>query len=529
MRNFSNPGRSVTYGMNGAVATSSSHASQVALSILKSGGNAMDAAIAACAVQCVVDPMQTGIGGDCFAIVSPSGDDKLFGLNGSGKAPNALTADKLLDDGIDEISLTSPHAVTVPGAIDAWTRLHEQFASMDFADLLAPAIDCAENGFVVTQRTSVDWLLAKDKLLENEQAAKLFLKDGETPGAGTVWKNPALAETLKRIAKEGRSAFYEGELAEKMVATLNAAGALHEASDFGAASADVVDLIQTEFGGHDVHQIPPSGQGITALLMMNILKGYDMDGLDPVGAKRFHLQAEAARLAYLARDKYVADPAKADVPVEMLLSDEFAAHLRTFIEVGKAGDAGGAGALDKHKDTVYLSVVDKDGMAVSFINSLFHPFGSGIADAEAGVIFQNRGAGFVVDKDHPNCVAPGKRPLHTIIPGMVTKGGKMTHCYGVMGGAYQPVGHAHVLSNIFDFGMDVQEAIEAPRAFYNAGVLEMEETISDGVKQELADMGYEITAPEMPHGGAQMIYVNQETGVLEAGTESRKDGHALAY
>lgn len=529
MRNFSIPGRSVTYGMNGAVATSSSHASQVALSILKAGGNAMDAAIAGCAVQCVVDPMQTGIGGDCFAIVSPSGGDNLYGLNGSGKAPAALTADKLLDQGITEISLTSPHAVTVPGAIDAWCSLHKSHGSMDFADLLAPAIDCAENGFVVTQRTAVDWSLAKDKLLENPAAAALFLKNGETPAAGTIWKNPNLAKTLKAIAQQGRSAFYEGELAEKFVEALNAAGALHDVADFGAASSDVVDLIQTEFGGHDVHQIPPSGQGITALLMMNILKGYDMAGLDPIGSKRLHLQAEAARLAYLARDKYVADPAQADVPTEMLLSDEFAAHLRGFIEIGKAGDPGGAGALDKHKDTVYLSVVDKDGMAVSFINSLFHPFGSGIASEETGVIFQNRGAGFVVEKGHPNCVAPGKRPMHTIIPGMVTKGGKATHCYGVMGGAYQPVGHAHVLSNMFDFGMDVQEAIEAPRAFYNAGVLEVEETVPASVQQELADMGYEVRTPEMPHGGGQMIFVNHETGVLEAGTESRKDGHALAY
>ncbi len=194
-----------------------------------------------------------------------------------------------------------------------------------------------------------------------------------------------------------------------------------------------------------------------------------------------------------------------------------------------AGDPGGAGALDKHKDTVYLSVVDKDGMAVSFINSLFHPFGSGIASEETGVVFQNRGAGFVVEKGHPNCVEPGKRPLHTIIPGMVTKAGKATHCYGVMGGAYQPVGHSHVLSNMFDFGMDVQEAIEAPRAFYNAGVLEVEETVPASVQQELADMGYEVRPPEMPHGGAQVIFINHETGVLEAGTESRKDGHALAY
>jgi gamma-glutamyltranspeptidase / glutathione hydrolase len=213
----------------------------------------------------------------------------------------------------------------------------------------------------------------------------------------------------------------------------------------------------------------------------------------------------------------------------MLLSEEFAAHLRGHIEVGKAGDPTGANAFDKHKDTVYLSVVDKDGTAVSFINSLFHPFGSGIACADTGVVFQNRGAGFVVDKEHPNCVAPGKRPMHTIIPGMVTKGDKATHCYGVMGGAYQPVGHSHVLSNMMEFGMDVQEAIDCPRAFYNAGKLELEETIDPSVRQELADMGYDVTTPEMPHGGGQIIAVDHENGVLAVGTESRKDGLAIAY
>ncbi|MEH6495728.1 MAG: gamma-glutamyltransferase [Pseudomonas marincola] len=529
MRNFSYPGRSVSYGLNGAVATSSQHASQVALSILKKGGTAMDAAIAGCAVQCVVDPMQTGIGGDCFAVIAPNGSAELTGLNGSGRAPAALTAGRLLESGISEISLTSPHSITTPGAIDAWVTLHEKYGSLDFAELLAPAIDCAENGFVVTQRTAVDWKAAEEKIQGNVAAASLFLQGGKAPAAGTVWRMPKLAQTLKAIAKNGRAAFYEGEMAEKMISTLGAAGAFHEISDFGNTSADYVDLISTSYQGHNVHQIPPSGQGVIALLMVNILKGYDVADLDPVGAQRLHLQAEAARLAYLARDIYVADPAQADVPVDMLLSDEFAAHLRGHISVGKAGDPTGANAFNKHKDTVYLSVVDKDGTAVSFINSVFHPFGSGIACADTGVIFQNRGAGFVVDEGHPNCVAPNKRPMHTIIPGMVTKGSNVTHCYGVMGGGYQPVGHAHVLSNLMDYGMDVQEAIDCPRAFYNAGVLELEESIDPKVHSELADMGYDVKTPVKPHGGGQMIMVDHENGVLAAGSDPRKDGVALAY
>ncbi|MCC3304178.1 gamma-glutamyltransferase [Sneathiella sp. HT1-7] len=529
MRNFYKAGRSVTYGLTGAVATSNTQASQAALSILKSGGNAMDAAIAACAIQCVVDPMQTGIGGDCFALVAMGGGGEIEGLNGSGKAPMALTADYLLSNGMDKMDPTNIHSVTIPGAIDAWTRLHEKYGTMDFADILPPAIDYAENGFVVTQRTSVDWEGAVGKLLKNKAASDIFLKNGKPPAAGTVWRLPKLAATLKAIAKQGRSAFYEGDLAEQMAESLKAAGGLHEADDFAATSADFVTPIHSEYQGHRIHQIPPSGQGITALIMLNILKRFDLDGLDPNGAKRLHLEAEAARLAYLARNKYIADPTKADVPTEMLLSDEFAEHLCGYIEVGKAGDPTGADALERHRDTVYLSVVDKDRNAVSFINSLFQDFGSGIACPQTGVIFQNRGFGFVVEPDHPNCVAPGKRPMHTIIPGMVTKNGKAAISYGVMGGGYQPVGHAHVLTNIWNYGMDVQEAIDSPRAFYNAGTLEVEEGIPDNVRAELTAMGYQLMDTAMPLGGGQMIAIDPDTGVLSGGSESRKDGCAIAY
>ncbi|MEX1037030.1 MAG: gamma-glutamyltransferase [Sneathiella sp.] len=529
MRDFYQPGRSVSYGLNGAVATSSMHASQVALGILKSGGNAMDAAIAACAVQCVIDPMQTGIGGDCFALVAMGGGSQVEGINGSGKAPAALTADYLLSKGINKMDATSAHSVTLPGAIDAWVRLHEKYGSMEFADILKPAIECAENGFVVTDRTSLDWELGTAKLLKNKAATDIFLKNGKPPLAGTTWRLPKLATTLKAVAKNGRSAFYEGDIAAQMAETLKAAGGLHEAADFAATGADFVAPIHSEFQGHKVHQIPPNGQGITALIMLNILKRFDMDGLDPNGAKRLHLEAEAARLAYLARNKYVADPQKADVPVDMLLSDEFAEHLCGFIEVGKAGDPTGANALERHRDTIYLSVVDKDRNAVSFINSVFQGFGSGIACPKTGVLFQNRGFGFVVDPDHPNCVAPGKRPMHTIIPGMVTKDGKASMSYGVMGGGYQPVGHAHVLMNIWNYGMDVQEALDCPRAFYDSGVLDVEKTVPASVRAELTDMGYQLKDSDIPLGGGQIIAINPETGVLSAGSESRKDGCALAY
>ena len=489
----------------------------------------MDAAIAACAVQCVIDPMQTGIGGDCFSLIAMGGSADIEGLNGSGKAPKALTADYLLAEGHTKMGATGVHTVTIPGAIDAWSRLHERFGSMDFADILAPAINYAENGFAVTQRTSVDWQLETEKLLRNDASSSIYLDGGKPPAAGTVWRLPKLAQTLKAIAKSGRSAFYEGEIAEKMAASLQALGGVHTAEDFAATSADFVGSISSDYQGHSVHQIPPSGQGITALIMFNILKRYDLGGLDPNGAQRLHLEAEAARLAYLARNKYVADPMHANVPIEMLLSDAFTDQLCAHIEVGKAGDPTGANALDQGRDTVYISVVDKDRNAVSFINSVYEGFGSGITCPDTGVIFQNRGAGFVIEPDHPNCVAPGKRPMHTIIPGMVTRGNQATVCFGVMGGGYQPVGHTHVLTNIWDFGMDPQEAIDSPRAFYNAGTLEVEEGIPANVRQELTEMGYQLKDTPMPLGGAQIIVIDPESGVLSAGTESRKDGCALAY
>lgn len=489
----------------------------------------MDAAIAACAVQCVVDPMQTGIGGDCFALVSKGGSGEIDGLNGSGRAPAAMSAESLMEQGLTALDPENAHSITVPGAIDAWTRLHEQFGSMEFADILQPAIDFAENGFAVTQRTSLDWEMGTKRLLKNEASTALYLKNGKPPTAGTIWKLPKLAETLKAIAKSGRAAFYEGDLAEKMAASLQAAGGVHTADDFAATSADFVGSITAAYDGNTIHQIPPSGQGITALIMLNILKGYDLSGLDPNGAKRLHLEAEAARLAYLARNRFVADPEHVDVPLDMLLSDDFADQLRSHIDVGKAGDPTGAYALERHRDTVYLSVVDKDGTAVSFINSLFQGFGSGIACPETGVMFQNRGYGFVLEPGHLNCIAPGKRPMHTIIPGMVTRNNQATICYGVMGGGYQPVGHSHVLTNIWNFGMDPQEAIDSPRAFYNDGILEVEEGIPASVRQELTDMGYVLADTSMPLGGGQIIMIDPETGVLAAGSESRKDGCALAY
>jgi gamma-glutamyltranspeptidase/glutathione hydrolase len=529
MRDLFFPGRSVVHAVNGAAATSHPLSTLTAIETLKSGGNAVDAAIAASAVQAVVEPQSTGIGGDCFALISKGGGDDIVGLNGSGRAPAALNADVFLEKGESSIGLTSAHAVTVPGAIDAWARLAADHGVLGLDRLLAPAISFAEDGFAVTPRTGLDWYLQEAKLAADDGARRMYLADGKAPAAGARWTLPELGRTLRAVAREGRAGFYEGAVAEAMVRSLRARGGLHTMEDFAAAACDYVTPISTCYADHDVVQIPPNGQGITSLIMLNILKGFDPGNLDPQGAARYHLEAEATRLAYAVRNRYVADPAFADVPVAKLLSEEFAAELRADIDPERAGRIEEEGAIAAYRDTVYITVVDRDRTACSFINSLYFPFGSGIACPETGVMFQNRGAGFIVEPGHPNCVAPGKRPLHTIIPGMVLKDGKVSHCYGVMGGGYQPVGHAHVLSNMFDYGMDPQEALDSPRAFLQEGALECEPGIPEKIRSELARMGHRVAEPPRPLGGGQIIAVDWERGTLAAGSDPRKDGLALGY
>ncbi len=529
MRDLQMPGRSVVQATNGAAATSHPLATMAAIDLMKRGGNAIDAAVAACAVQCVVEPMSTGIGGDCFVLYHPAGGDRVIGLNGSGRAPAGLSVDYLEDRGIDTIGLTSPHAVTVPGAVDAWARLVADYGRKGLDEILAHAIDYAENGFAVAPRCAVDWSRSLDTISHDDNAKRLFLKAGQPPAAGEVHRFPELAATLKEIAAKGRDGFYTGWVAEDMVAHLNAVGATHSLDDFAATACDYVEPITTGYQGVDIAQIPPNGQGITALIMLNILKGFDLASLDPLGVERFHLETEASRLAYQARDTYVADPGQAEVPVEMLLSEEFADDLRARIDPKRALTDLGPGTGPEYRDTVYLTVVDRDRNVVSFINSLYFGFGSGFVSPKAGVIFQNRGAGFVTTRGHPNCVAPGKRPLHTIIPGMGLRDGQPELAYGVMGGGYQPVGHVHVLTNLYDFGLDVQQAIDLGRAFHVSCRLELERGVPEATRRGLADLGHEIFIPEMPWGGGQAIRIDWRNGTLAAGSDPRKDGCALGY
>lgn len=534
MRDIHLPGRSVVMGRHAAAATSHSLATLTAIEILRQGGSAADAAIAACAVQCVVEPGSTGIGGDNFVLYAPAGTDlqnggRVYGLNGSGRAPAGLSTEWLLDQGITEIGLTSVHAVTIPGAVDAWCRLHQRFGRLPFADLLAPAIAYAEEGFPITPRVSIDWGRNETKLRQDANTARAYLAGGRAPRMGEVYRLPAYGKVLREIAKHGRDGFYRGWVAEDIVAYLRGLGGTQTLEDFASQEAFWVEPIATRYRDVDLLEIPPSGQGITSLILLNILSGFDLGRLDPTGVDRFHIEAEATRLAFQARDTYVADPAFADVPVERLLSAAFADELRSRIDLRRAmpppGPTGGA----VYRDTVYLTVVDAEGNCCSFINSLFWPYGSALSSPGTGLLLQNRGAGFLVRPGHPNTVQPGKRPLHTIIPAMAMRGGKPWLCYGVMGGGFQPVGQVHVLTNMVDFGMDVQEAIDCARGFHVGGKFEAERGIREDVLRGLAGLGHEIKLAEMPHGGGQAIMIDAASGVLQAGSDPRKDGCALAY
>lgn len=529
MRDFHFPGRSTVHSLNGMCATSHPLAAETAISILRAGGNAVDAAVAASAVLCVVEPMSTGIGGDCFVLLSKKGGGEVIGLNGSGRAPKAASVDWYLERGIAEIGLSSVHSVTIPGAIDAWERLLADHGTMELGRVIEPAIRFAEEGFPVSPRVAGDWGLLARRLMKDEGAARHYLIDGRAPRIGEAFKSPALAATLRRIAKEGRKGFYEGPVAADMVKRLNELGGLHTLEDFSATRADYVEPVRTSYHGREILEIPPSGQGITALLMLNILSRFGLSGLDPNGAERHHIEAEASRLAFEVRDRYVADPDFAAVPVDRMLSDRLADELAARIDPERALSDVKAAAGPVYRDTVYLTVVDRDRNAISFINSLYFGFGAGIVAPESGVTLQNRGSGFIVDAAHPNRIEGGKRPLHTIIPGMVLEDGRCTMPFGVMGGAYQPVGHAHFIANLVDFGMDLQEAIDNPRSFHVSGRMEVERGIGAAARAGLAALGHEVADGFLPWGGGQAIGIDWKEGGLVGGSDPRKDGAAIGY
>ncbi|MGY2047643.1 gamma-glutamyltransferase [Methylobacterium sp. JK268] len=525
MRNFSRPGRSPVYASQAAVATSHPLSTAAALEVLRSGGNAVDAAIAAVAVQGVVDPLMTGIGGDCFALYLPKGATRPIALDGSGRSPAAAEDAWYLERGI-ALTPTSPHAVTVPGAVAAWDWLLRHHGTRSLGEMLLPAIAYAENGYPVQSRVAWDWARNRDRVAGDPASAAAYLVDGEAPAPGTIVRHPALARTLRRIAAEGPRGFYEGPVAEDIVAKLRALGGLHTLDDFAQAAPEEVVPVTTRYRGYDVYECPPSGQGLAVLMMLNVLSGDDIGALGE--ADRVHLFAEACKQAYHHRDALFADPVTARVPVEHLLSEAWRARARGAIDMTRA-QAPILWPEVAHKDTVYLCVVDRDGNAISLINSIFQGFGSGIVAPDSGILLHNRGFSFRIEPGHPNTIGPRKRPLHTIIPGMLMRDGRAVAPFGVMGGHYQAMGHVELLTGLIDRGLDVQEALDAPRSFAYGGGLELEEGFSDATAAALAARGHPVIRATVPLGGGQAIWIDHDRGVLCAGSDPRKDGGALGY
>lgn len=528
MRDFHFPGRSAVHAQNGMVATSHPLASQSALQVLKDGGNAIDAAITAAAVLAVVEPQMTGIGGDCFVLYCPKGSSAVQAYNGSGRSPKAATLAHYQELGVTAIDDHSIDSVTLPGAIEAWSSLNNDHGSKDFGSLFQPAIGYARDGYPIHARVEYDWRQIEWLMKSRKALGDVFRPGGVLPKDGDIHRQEKLAETLKIIAEKGAAGFYEGPVAEAMVETLRSHGGLHSLEDFAAVKGNYVTPASTNYRGYDVHQVPPNNQGVTALLMLNILEGYGLKDMDPLSAERLHLEIEAGRMAYQMRDHHLADLESMTVSLDQLLSKSWADELRGRISSDRAmTDIGDLGL--KTSDTVYLSVVDKDLNAVSFINSVYHSFGSGFLCPKTGVVFQNRGSSFNVNPDHPNCIGPEKRPMHTIMPGMMTKGDKVALSFGVMGGDYQPYGQVRVVSSLVDYGMDVQAAIDMPRIFGRGNVVDVERSVPAHVLHGLAAKGHMLKLAGTALGGGQAIFIDHERGVLTGGSDSRKDGLAIGF
>lgn len=525
MRDFQIPGRSAVLSTRGMCATSHPLAAQTAIDILRRGGNAMDAAISAAILLGICEPQMTGIGGDCFVLYSLPNSDEIHALNGSGRAPGASDAEALRAQGLTTIPNNSAHSVTIPGAIDAFCTLADSVGTMGLGTLLHPAIYYAENGVPVAPRVAFDWANA-EPLLQG-RARDFYLNAGKALGTGEIFRQPMQAQVLRRIAQEGRDAFYTGEIAQDMVASLNKLGGVHTADDFAAVKCEPVTPVSGTYNGVELVEHPPNTQGATAILLLNILAQFDIASMNPFGAQRAHIEAEAAKLSYDARNRFIADAGHVD-RLDHMLSPETARKLADLIDPSKAMPAAAPVSETVHKDTIYITVVDRDRMAVSLIYSIFNSFGSGIASEKYGILLQNRGAGFTLEQGHPNELAGGKRPMHTIIPGMLRENGRVMMPFGVMGGAYQPNGHARLVSNLTDFGLDLQAAIDAPRSFCDAGDMKVERGYDDRVRAELTELGHKVSVPQSALGGAQAIRI-REDGVLEGASDPRKDGCAIGY
>jgi gamma-glutamyltranspeptidase/glutathione hydrolase len=528
--------RSPVYATNGMVASSQPLASMAGLRILQAGGNAADAAVATAAALNVTEPTSTGIGGDCFCLYYDAEKGRVLGLNGSGRAPKALTPGLLNDLGYDTMPRNGVHTVTVPGAAAGWADTMDCFGSMELGEVLNPAIGMAENGFPVAPLTARLWGLGVPKLKSGPYAEEMLI-DGRAPGAGELMRNPTLARTFRTLAEHGKPGFYEGRIAEAIVELLSSMGGVLTVDDLEGHYSTYPEPISVDYKGTQVFEIPPNGQGITALIALNILEEYGWDEVEHSSVRHLHTLIEAMRLAFADSRWYVADPDIVHVPIKELISKEYAAERRRLINPAGASVDVERGSPVAGSDTVYFCTVDGEGNACSFINSNYAGFGTGLIPRGCGFTLQNRGSGFSLAAGHPNRLAPGKRPYHTIIPGMMLRDGQLHGPFGVMGGFMQPQGHVQVVINMVDYGMGPQEALDAPRFNIldgtSGGSVLLEEGIPLETMSALARMGHEVV-PSSGYargsfGRGQIIIKEPETGVLCAGSEPRADGQAVGW
>ncbi len=534
--------RSEVIAANGMAATSQPLATQVALDILKAGGNAIDAAIAANAVLGLVEPTGCGIGGDLFAIVWDAENKELTGLNASGRSPKSLSLDYFKERGLDEVPYLGPLSVSVPGAVDGWFELHGRYGRMPMSEILAPAIRYADEGFPVTEVIAAGWANNAKTRSELPGFAETFLPAGRAPAKGEVFKNPDLAKTYRRVAAGGRDAFYKGEIAETIGAFMAEHDGFLSYDDLASHRSEWVEPVSSSYRGYDVYELPPNTQGIAALQLLNILEGFDLAGMGYGSAEYVHTFVEAKKLVYEDRARFYADMAFAEAPVEKLISKAYADERRKLIDPERAADAYVAGdAALESGDTIYMTVADKDGNMISLIQSNYGGMGSGVAPPGLGFGLQNRGALFSLEEGHANVFEPGKRPFHTIIPAFVMKDGKPWLSFGVMGGSMQPQGHAQILINMIDFGMNLQEAGDAARIRHtgssqptggtmtDGGTLYMESGIGEEVRAALRKLGHDVATDRIDYGGYQAIMRDAKEGVYYGASETRKDGHAAGY
>lgn len=532
--------RSEVIAQNGMAATSHPLATQIALDILKDDGNAIDAAIAANAALGLMEPTGCGIGGDIFAIVWSAKDQKLYGLNGSGRSPYALKLSYFKEQGMSKIPAYGPLPVSVPGTVDGWFELHKKFGTKSMEDILAPAISYAKNGFPVTELIGYYLTLTARRFKDYPNFAATYMPTGQPLKKGDVFKNPYLAATYEKIAKGGRDAFYKGEMAKTMADFIQSQGGFLSEKDLADHKSEWVEPISSNYRGYDVWELPPNGQGTAVLQMLNILEGYDIKSMGFGSADYLHVFTEAKKLAFEDRAKYYSDPAFNELPIQQLISKEYATERRNLINLNRAARRYDAGKLEQG-NTIYMTVADKEGNMISLIQSNYRGMGSGMVPPELGFMLQDRGELFSLEEGHMNVYAPHKRPFHTIIPAFITKDGKPWVSFGLMGGGMQPQGHTQIVVNLIDFGMNLQEAGDAPRIQHfgsseptgyqmtDGGNITLESGFSYAIIRELMSRGHKVGYSKGSYGGYQAIMWDAQNKVYYGASESRKDGHAAGY